>query len=470
LANGEHSISIRATDSNGISAEATHLWNVDTTNPTISLNMIPAAANNLSNTQIVFSSFDNIGLKATECSVDNGAYASCVSPFQRQNILEGNHTVVVRVTDKAGNLATVNAQWLTDLTVPTVMLTAMPAATTTLQTAAFSFLGNDASSLIKSYECQIDNSVFSACTSPMNFANLAVGAHRFGVRALDNAGNTSQISSYAWTILLVPPAITTPLVNVLAYYPTPVRLIVAATGSQLVYQWLKDNVVLAGRTAANLMIAPLSRTDSGVYRVNVSNAAATVSSQATVEVRTLLGTWSKPCIPGDLYSFTGQQIYNANNTFSISYVVNDTLCTPTFPGFWRASFSGTYTLGNMITLANGREAQEYNGFTTSYNMTPITIEGVLYMNQNVLCGISNWALNVTRNTSAIVGCQGIPAIYNSYRLDKNAAGTDFFILGDRATGDQTAPNRRPTAMNPSLIYTRVAVKAKSLSNKYWGSV
>lgn len=55
---------------------------------------------------------------------------------------------------------------------------------------------------------------------------------------------------------------------------------VAAAGSSISYQWLRNGMAIAGATGASLTLASVSLADAGDYAVTVSNAAGTVTSAA----------------------------------------------------------------------------------------------------------------------------------------------------------------------------------------------
>jgi hypothetical protein len=67
-----------------------------------------------------------------------------------------------------------------------------------------------------------------------------------------------------------------------------VRLTVEATGAEpLQYQWRKDGVNLAGKTAATLTLSAVQPGNAGAYTVVVSNPAGSIESQpAVLEVET----------------------------------------------------------------------------------------------------------------------------------------------------------------------------------------
>ncbi len=84
-----------------------------------------------------------------------------------------------------------------DTTPPGTTIDAQPEATTTTNTASFTFSASEAGS---TFECKLDTGAFEACTSPKDYTGLANGDHVFSVRATDSAGNTdSTPASASWT-------------------------------------------------------------------------------------------------------------------------------------------------------------------------------------------------------------------------------------------------------------------------------
>lgn len=61
-----------------------------------------------------------------------------------------------------------------------------------------------------------------------------------------------------------------------------VTLAVGATGDDLVYQWYRDGVAIAGATSASLVLSPVVASDMGGYTLVVTNAVGTVTSARVV--------------------------------------------------------------------------------------------------------------------------------------------------------------------------------------------
>lgn len=214
LADGDHSFTVVVQTSRGQRTEARKLFRKDTTGPVINVSMTPSLVTNQTTGVFTFTVTDQYSLvQSVECSVDNAAFAACASPVTLSGLTAGAHTFRLRAQDAGGNVSNIYAyNWTVDLTAPTVTLSAMPPAITNQVNASFSFSGAG----IVSYECQLDNLAFAACTSPVAFANLAATAHTFRVRGTSQAGNVSAVVAYNWTLDNVVPTAPNLMANVTA--------------------------------------------------------------------------------------------------------------------------------------------------------------------------------------------------------------------------------------------------------------
>jgi hypothetical protein len=113
--------------------------------------------------------------------------------------------------DVAGNIrVATNSVFIfrTDLTPPTVSITANPAAQSIVSTANFTFTTSDSISGVNSTQCRLDAGGFLACDSPTTHAYTGIsdGNRTFTVRATDRVGFT-QTANYVWDIDTVLPSV-----------------------------------------------------------------------------------------------------------------------------------------------------------------------------------------------------------------------------------------------------------------------
>ncbi|HET7854951.1 MAG TPA: Ig-like domain-containing protein, partial [Gaiellaceae bacterium] len=196
LADGPHTFTVKATDTAGNTSQDAHTWTVDATPPTVAITGgEPANPTNSSSASFTFTASD-----ATQCKLDSGAFAPCISPAGYLDLPDGSHTFTVKATDTAGNTAEDSYTWVVDTTAPTVTIVGGPAALSNTRSPSFTFTTTDPA------QCKLDDGAFTACTSPKGYSNLPDGQHTFTLKAIDAAGNTSQ-DAYTWTIDATPPTV-----------------------------------------------------------------------------------------------------------------------------------------------------------------------------------------------------------------------------------------------------------------------
>ncbi|WP_240359172.1 adventurous gliding motility protein AgmC [Pyxidicoccus trucidator] len=213
LANGNHTLAVRARDAAGNvdPTPATHAWTVDTTVPDTTIVSGPPALTNSTTATFDFSS--NESPVTYQCSLDGAAFVACTDPRTFTGLANGNHTLAVRAVDAAGNVDPTPAThaWTVDATVPDTTIVSGPALVTNATTATFDFSSNESP---VTYQCSVDGAAFAACTDPLTLSNVSAGNHTLAVRAVDAAGNVDPTpATYAWTVDLTdpaPPVITAP--------------------------------------------------------------------------------------------------------------------------------------------------------------------------------------------------------------------------------------------------------------------
>jgi hypothetical protein len=212
LTEGQHTLKVKAIDLAGNSSlESSYGFTVDTISPILTVS--PIATTNLKSNSLSlsFSGTDSgSGIASYQCALDANNYNSCTSPVNFSGLVDGAHSIKIKVTDKAGNESNIiSSPFTVDTLAPSLAFTATPAASSTSTTANFTFNSNDSGSGIDTVQCALDTATFSNCISPLNFANLSIANHVLQIQATDKAGNKSSIS-YAFTVTSPPPVISNP--------------------------------------------------------------------------------------------------------------------------------------------------------------------------------------------------------------------------------------------------------------------
>ena len=187
LTDGPHEITVFAQDYFGQTGSDSEAFTVDTTPPETTITSGPSGATNNASPSFGFSSSE--AGSTFQCSLDSGAFAACSSPKFYASLPDGPHSFEVRATDAAGYTDPTPATrtFNVDTTPPVTTIDSGPSGTITINVATFTFSSSEVGS---SFECGIDGSGFSPCSSPQSYPGLSDGPHRFAVRAIDEAGNT----------------------------------------------------------------------------------------------------------------------------------------------------------------------------------------------------------------------------------------------------------------------------------------
>ncbi len=115
----------------------------------------------------------------------------------------GSNTLVVYANDTTGKTGSSTVYFAVDTVPPDTTITSAPPDPSGTSSATFEFTSTETGS---TFDCELDGSGYSNCTSPKSYAGLPDGTHTFNVRATDQAGNTDPSpASYSWTIDIPPP-------------------------------------------------------------------------------------------------------------------------------------------------------------------------------------------------------------------------------------------------------------------------
>lgn len=199
LSDGVHQFLVRATDLYGNKGEpATYQWNIDTLAPsTVFVDVSPSEANtNSTSMQFTFAANETASF---ECSLDNTGYNACNSPLQLSGLNDGSHELKVKAKDLAGNTGLpATYAWNVDTVAPLIQLgNVTPSQGLTSATmVSVEFSSNEP----VIFNCSMDESDASPCTSPFSAETMSEGAHTLLITATDISGNVSAEQSVQWVV------------------------------------------------------------------------------------------------------------------------------------------------------------------------------------------------------------------------------------------------------------------------------
>ncbi len=199
LQTGSNNFKIRSLDRAGnISLVYSYNWTVDLSVPTVQLSsMLPG----ITSSAAASFNFSGAGIVSYECQLDSTVYGACLSPKVYSGLLSANHSFKVRGRNASGVLsAAVIYNWTVDTMAPTTPnLTSSFSSVGNSKSGSFIFSSTDALSGVKEFQCSLDGSPFTVCTSP-NAVTVTDGSHTFKVRAYDLAANASVESNFSFTV------------------------------------------------------------------------------------------------------------------------------------------------------------------------------------------------------------------------------------------------------------------------------
>jgi large repetitive protein len=140
------------------------------------------------------------------CSLDGGAFAVCGSggsgTTSYAGLDSGRHAFRVEAQTGSQTSDPDTWTWTIDTTPPPApSITRHPADPTDNTDAHFRYTDGERH---VQYLCSLDSGGFRQCGDDKHYAQLGLGGHVFRVEAVDEAGNTSAATEFAWTVL--PPA------------------------------------------------------------------------------------------------------------------------------------------------------------------------------------------------------------------------------------------------------------------------
>lgn len=204
LSEGTHTITCRYVDGAGNAGpESSITVVIDTTAPgPVTVDGPDGSTNDTTPSFVVSGGGDDVA--GYECKVDGGEWVAVEALFTAGPLGEGDHTVVCRAVDAAGNAGPGTTTSVTiDTTAPTAPTVSGPNGLTNDSTPSYAISGGGSD--VAGYQCKVDSGAFASVTSPYTTSTLADGAHTIVCRAVDEAGNAGATSSVNVTVDTVAP-------------------------------------------------------------------------------------------------------------------------------------------------------------------------------------------------------------------------------------------------------------------------
>ncbi|BBK33004.1 hypothetical protein STHU_36380 [Allostella humosa] len=215
LAPGDHVLLVRAIDGAGNAdpTPAIYPWSIGAPSPdtippdTVIQSGPPVTGDAGRDATFVFGSDEDQA--AFEVSLDGGPYMTVLNPLVMRDLATGQHALLVRAVDPAGNVDPTPAaySWTVgaDSGGPGAVIRTGPAASSTAAVAIFDLEDAPAG---RSFEGRLDGGTWQPAGDPVALFGLTAGPHRYEVRMV-GAGADPTPAAWTWTIA-PEPAVTDP--------------------------------------------------------------------------------------------------------------------------------------------------------------------------------------------------------------------------------------------------------------------
>ena len=197
---GSHVLRVRAVDPAGNvdPTPAIHRWTIGPL-PDTFVNSGPEEVTQERTTTFVFGS--NLPGVRFECSLDEMAedlfFLPCPQTYVLEDLIWGEHELLVRAVDAAGNVDPTPAEWSWEIggTPPYILIESGPDLTTNHRTARFTWSA-DGENLL--FECALDTGNYHPCMSGKAYNGLPLGPHVFQVRVIVGVDAVADAPESTW--------------------------------------------------------------------------------------------------------------------------------------------------------------------------------------------------------------------------------------------------------------------------------
>jgi len=198
LSDGNHTITVEATDKAKNTGSATSTFSVDTVSPSVTITS-PAAG--LTNNNILALSYEVDDPDAEVVVKVDGAAVDTRNGESLAKLSDGNHTITVEATDKAGNTGSDEVAVTVDTTAPTVV--ADPPGGLYNQTKSVQLVASEDAIIYYTVDETTPTIESTVCSSSIDILESAM----LKFMAIDVAGNQSVIYTEVYTIDMVAPIV-----------------------------------------------------------------------------------------------------------------------------------------------------------------------------------------------------------------------------------------------------------------------
>jgi CSLREA domain-containing protein/uncharacterized repeat protein (TIGR01451 family) len=331
----------------------------------------------------------------------------------------------------------------TDNTPPDTTITSMPSNPSNSSSASFSFSGSDSGTGVASFECSLDGSSFTACTSAQSYSGLADGQHTFKVRAIDGAGNADQTpDSYTWVVDTTAPSVTINQAGGQADPTSASPIHFTVVFDEPVSGFTGADVTLSGTAGAtSATVTEIAPNDGTTYDVAVSGMTTSGTVIAT--------------IPAGVAQDAAGNGNNANTSTdnSVMYIMPvvltpDLTITKTHSGNFTQGQSGAQYTITVANVGNGASS----GTVTAVDTLPAGLTATAISGSGWSCDVST--LTCTRSDALAAG-SSYPDITLTVNVASNAPASVTNSAAVSGGGETNTGN--DTASDPTTITTAAKI-------------
>jgi|GEM_PF-2793394 len=211
LTDGPHTFYVRAEDNAGNVNEASSTFVSDRAAPAMDI-ISPNDGSYLSGSTVIVEwtvSDATSGIRTVEYRIDGLGWTAVTGSNCSLVLTDGDHEVLIRATDNAGNVYTASVGFIVDTISPSVVITSpIDGSFNNTGSVAVSWTASDVKSGIRIIQYSTDGMVWFNADGATSYlwSSLVDGAYTFYVRAEDNAGNVA-IKEVSFVVDTIAPTI-----------------------------------------------------------------------------------------------------------------------------------------------------------------------------------------------------------------------------------------------------------------------